>query len=279
MTLQRNLYGGEYAASMKRPIQALVLSGCLAVIAGCSAIEKTDSFTLAADLPPNFAYVATVRYKPAVGQTCTVPAKENKADVFNREWRTEYQPNSQIKLYQTVNGCLLALSSIRVDINATYGKDRGDVGGDFGAILVGQQPNERYRGTFNASGESEFFGRCQWTFRTAGGLRRIVKLLNCRNTDAQDVPFGPKPLVTYNWSELAGKTVRLKIKLAKEEKPSTGDTWVKVPGGWKRCMGDNFEDRYGFCYGNYKDFSTFRMPDGRICTIYPGCTESTEVKP
>ena len=83
MTLQRNLYGGEYAASMKRPIQALVLSGCLAVIAGCSAIEKTDSFTLTADLPPNFAYVATVYYKPAVGETCTVPAKENKADVLS----------------------------------------------------------------------------------------------------------------------------------------------------------------------------------------------------
>ncbi|MFL1514658.1 hypothetical protein [Pseudomonas prosekii] len=264
---------------MKDMIQHMVAGGCLAVIAGCSAIEKTDSFTLTADLPPNFAYVAKVRYKPAVGQTCTVPAKENKADVFNREWRTEYQPNSQIKLYQTVNGCQLALSSIGLDINATYGKDRGDFGGDFGAILVGQQPNERYRGTFNASGESEFFGECQWWFRTAGGLRRIVKILNCRNTDAQGVPFGPKPLVTYTPGELTGKTVRLSISLAAEEEPYIRDTWVKVPGGWKRCMGENFEDGYAFCYGNYKNFSSFHMPDGRSCTIYPGCTESTEVKP
>ena len=264
---------------MKDMIQHMVVGCSLAVIAGCSAIEKTDSFTLTADLPPNFAYVATVYYKPAVGQTCTVPAKENKADVFNREWRTEYQPNSQIKHYQTVNGCLLALSSIGLDINATYGKDRGDFGGDFGAILVSQQPNERYRGTFNASGESEFFGECQWLFRTVGKLRRIVKLLDCRNTDAQGIPFGPKPLVTLSLEELAEKTVRLKIKLAEEEEPAWGDQWVKVPGGWKRCMGDNFEDPYAFCRGNYKDFSSFHMPDGRSCTIYPGCTESTEVKP
>ncbi|TWD47668.1 hypothetical protein [Pseudomonas sp. SJZ131] len=264
---------------MKDMIQHMVVGCSLAVIAGCSAIEKTDSFTLTADLPPNFAYVATVYYKPAVGQTCTVPAKENKADVFNREWRTEYQPNSQIKLYQTVNGCLLALSSIGLDINATYGKDRGDFGGDFGAILVGQRPNERYRGTFNASGESEFFGECQWLFRTIGPRRYITKLLDCRNTDAQDVPFGPKPLVTYTLDELAHKTVRLKIKLVEEEKPSIGDTWVKVPGGWKRCMGENFEDGYAFCYGNHKNFSTFRMPDGRSCTIYPGCTENLEAKP
>ncbi|MNG30996.1 hypothetical protein D3C84_1167280 [compost metagenome] len=65
----------------------------------------------------------------------------------------------------------------------------------------------------------------------------------------------------------------MKIKLAREERPYMGDTWVKVPNGWKRCMGDNFEDQYAFCFGNYKDFSGFQMPDGRQCTIYPGCTE------
>ena len=264
---------------MKDMIQHMVVGCSLAVIAGCSAIEKTDSFTLTADLPPNFAYVAKVRYKPAVGETCTVPAKENKADVFNREWRTEYQPNSQIKLYQTVNGCLLALSSIRVDINATYGKDRGDVGEDFGAILVGVQPDDQFNGALNASGESEFFGECQWRFRTVGKLRRIVKLLDCRNTDAQGIPFGPKPLLTLSLEELAGKTVRLKIKLAEEEEPAWGDRWVKVPGGWKRCMGKGFEDPRGYCDGDYTNFSTFHMPDGRSCTIYPGCTENLEAKP
>ena len=44
-------------------------------------------------------------------------------------------------------------------------------------------------------------------------------------------------------------------------------------------MGDNFEDQYGFCYGNHEDFSTFRMVDDRICTIYPGCTENKDETP
>jgi len=61
--------------------------------------------------------------------------------------------------------------------------------------------------------------------------------------------------------------------LAADERPAIKDTWVKVTNGWKRCMGDNFEDQYAFCYGNYTDFSTFTMPDGQVCTIYPGCTE------
>ncbi|PTS96708.1 hypothetical protein DBR24_18525, partial [Pseudomonas sp. HMWF006] len=73
--------------------------------------------------------------------------------------------------------------------------------------------------------------------------------------------------------QLPGKTVRMKIDLAAEERPAIGKTWVKVPNGWKRCLGDNFEDQDAFCFGNHTDFSTFQMVDGRICTIYPGCTE------
>jgi hypothetical protein len=67
--------------------------------------------------------------------------------------------------------------------------------------------------------------------------------------------------------------------LAEQEKPAFGDTWVKVPDGWKRCMGKAFEDQDAFCFGNYKDFSTFRMVDERICTIYPGCTEDKDETP
>jgi hypothetical protein len=88
-----------------------------------------------------------------------------------------------------------------------------------------------------------------------------------------------RPFTAYTLDQLPGKTVRLKIKLAEEVVPAIGDTWVKVPDGWKRCMGENFEDQYAFCYGNYKDFSSFRMVDGRTCTIYPGCAEDKDENP
>ena len=81
------------------------------------------------------------------------------------------------------------------------------------------------------------------------------------------------PVGAYTLDQLPGKTVKLKIKLADEEQPGWGDTWVKVPNGWKRCIGEGPEDQRGYCNGNYKDFSSFKMPDGRDCTIYPGCTE------
>jgi hypothetical protein len=265
---------------IKRVIYRLILGSCLALTVGCSATGKSDTFTLTADMPPGFAYVATVTYVPVPGQSCNLGKRDNLKPQFNREWRTEYKPDAQIEIHRTRKGCELVLYSIQLDINAVYGKDRGDFGGDSGFIAVRDSLDARDKSTFNAAGESQISGQCQWTFRTSGGLRRIVKILFCKNTDAQGNVTKGRPFAAYTLDQLPGKTVKLKIKLADEEEPFMGDTWVKVPGGWKRCLGDSFEDQDAFCNGNHKNFSTFRMPDGRdTCTIYPGCTENKEVTP
>ena len=265
---------------MKCVIQRLILGSCLALTVGCSAIGKSDTFTFTADLPTDFAYVATVTYVPALGQTCTLGKRDNLKPQFNRKWRTEYKPDAEIEIRRTRNGCELVLYRVELNIYAKYAKATTDFGTDFGQIAVRHELDERDKGTFNAAGESEFYGQCQWLFRTSGSLRRIVKILDCKDTDAQGHLTRGHPFAAYTLDQLPGKIVKLRIKLADEERPYMKDTWVKVPGGWKRCMGDNFEDQHAFCYGNYKDFSTFRMPDGRdTCTIYPGCTENKEVTP
>jgi hypothetical protein len=245
---------------------------------GCSPTEKLNTFTLTADLPPNFSYVAKAMYVPAPGQTCTLGKRDNLNAVFNREWRTEYKPEAQIEIRRTSKGCALNLRRVELKIYGTYGTDRGDFGGDWGVIGVRPELDDPSKGgVFNAAGESDFYGRCQWLFRTSGGFRRIVKILECKETDARGELTRGRPGAIYALDQLPGKTVRMNIRLADEERPAIGDTWVKVPGGWKRCMGDNFEDQYAFCYGNHTDFSTFRMPDGRdTCTIYPGCTENQD---
>ena len=264
----------------KRVIPLLILGSCLALVAGCSTTSKPNTFTFTADLPTDFAYVATVTYVPAPGQTCTLGKRDNLKPQFNRKWRTEYKPAAEIEIRRTRKGCELVLYRVELNIYAKYGKDRGDFGSDFGKIAVRTHLDERDKGTFNAAGESEFYGQCQWLFRTSGSLRRIVKILDCKDTDAQGNLTRGHPFAAYALDQLPGKTVRLKIKQAAEEEPFMGDTWVKVPGGWKRCLGDSFEDQDAFCNGNHKDFSTFRMPDGRdTCTIYPGCTENKEVTP
>ncbi|MGN7743250.1 hypothetical protein ACTJKT_25125 [Pseudomonas sp. 22526] len=262
---------------MKRTIQNLMLCSGLALTQGC--VAKSNSFTFTADLPADFAYVAAVFYVPAKGQTCTVARADNLAPQFNREWRTEYKPDAQIEIRRTRNGCRLVVDRVELDIKAVYGKSWSTVGVDTARIAVREELPEAVKGTFNAAGESEFSGQCQWLFRTIGPNRYITKILDCKKTDASGALLKGHPFAAYTLDQLPGKTVRLKIKLADEERPYMKDTWVKVPGGWKRCMGKGFEDQYAFCYGNYKDFSTFKMPDGRSCTIYPGCTEDKEMTP
>lgn len=71
--------------------------------------------------------------------------------------------------------------------------------------------------------------------------------------------------------QLAGKKLRMVLALTDEEQPYFDDNWVAVPGGWKRCKGENFEDIDAFCRGNTTDFKPIKMPDGRICDVYPSC--------
>ncbi|AZD22441.1 lipoprotein [Pseudomonas chlororaphis subsp. aurantiaca] len=257
---------------MTRIFKSLFLGSCMALVTGC-AIGKSESFTFTADLPPNFAYYAVAKYAPAEGETCTVTLDDNPYLGFNREWRTEYEPEHEVPLYRTVKGCRLAIYKIDLEINATYGNDRGDFGGDTTAVVIREELEEQYKGTFDTTGESAINGQCQWLFRTQGGKRRLTKGLVCKKIDAQGVVTKGRPVGAYTLDQLPGKTVKLKIKLADEEKPGWGDTWVKVPNGWKRCLGKGLEDQDAYCHGNYKDFSTFKMPDDRTCTIYPGCTE------
>ena len=257
---------------MTRIFKGGILSSCMALVAGC-VMGKSESFTFTADLPPNFAYYAVAKYAPAKGETCTVTLDDNPYLGFNREWRTAYKPESEIPIYRTVKGCRLAIYKIDLEINAIYGADYGDFSGDTTAVIIREELKTQYKGTFDTNGESAIKGQCQWLFRTQGPKRRLSKGLDCKKIDDQGVVTKGRPVGAYTLDQLPGKTVILKIKLADEERPGWGDTWVKFPNGWKRCMGKSFEDQDAYCFGNHKDFSSFKMPDGRSCTIYPGCTE------
>ncbi|KPG99608.1 hypothetical protein AEQ67_10775 [Pseudomonas sp. RIT-PI-q] len=262
---------------MKRAIQRLALGTCLSLIVGCAAVGKPDTFTFIPDFPPDFTYELKAVYLPAKGQTCTLAGGRNAQLGFNKIGM-KYETTSEIELYRTVENCPVALNLLEVKIVGVIGRDskRSYTTYEFISIAVRHELLEKYKGDFNSEGEGSFSGQCQWLFRTVGPKRYITKILDCKKTDTQGNVIRGRPFTAYTLDQLPGKTVRLKITLAEVERPAIGDTWIKVPGGWKRCMGDNFEDQYAFCYGNHKDFSTFKMLDERICTIYPGCTENKE---
>jgi hypothetical protein len=264
--------------SIKRIIQGLALGSCLSLTVGCSALGKSDSFTFAPELPPDFKYELRAIYLPAKGQTCSLAGGRNAQLGFNK-LDMKYETASEIELYRTVENCLVALNLVEVKITGIFGPKLGNRSSDYAAIAVRPALLDRNKGTFNADGVGEFSGKCQWFFRTVGPERYVIKLLRCKKNNAQGSATKGRPFTAYTLDQLPGKTVKLKIKIADEELPGWGDTWVQVPGGWKRCLGKGLQDQRGYCNGNYNDFSTFKLVDGRTCTIYPGCTEDKDDNP
>lgn len=258
---------------MVRIFKGLFVGGFIALAGGC-AIAKSESFIFTTDMPSGFTYEALAQYVPVNRERCTV----KKPHVgYNQRWRMphreKYKPSIEVPIYRTVKGCPLVIYRIELGIYAVYGEGRSDFSAHSAAVATRVSFDEAIKGKFDSSGVSEFNGQCQWLFRTVGPERYIIKLLDCKAMDAQGHVVKGRPIGAYTLDQLPGRTVKLKIKMADEERPGWGDTWVKVPGGWKRCMGKGPGDQRGYCSGNYKDFSRFLMPDGRSCTIYPGCTE------
>ena len=251
-------------------IAVVLLSG---VLGAYWYFKEPNTFTFTVDMPPGFKYRAAVYYVPAPGETCMVATKDNLAPVFNYWWREDYKPDSVIEIRRTRKGCPLVVYNIKLDIFAAYGAERSDFGSDGAQVVIKERLEGADVESFNAVGESFFYGECGWMFKTSGGKRRIVKLLRCSDVNVGRVSTGEGPVAGYTLDQLPGKTIKMKITMADKETPAVGDTWVEFSGGWKRCMGDNFDDQYAFCNGDFERFSGFLMPDGKQCIIYPGCTE------
>lgn len=255
-----------------------LLAGLL-VISGCSVLQS-EHFTLQADLPANFKFSGDAYYAPAAGQDCTVPGTGSPRAPDRKYFETDYRPEAhrvefQVPLTARVGGCALVLNSMRIDLRGKWREDRPsqvNSHSDFASLSFRDELPAGYSG-MPASGEKVLRGQCTWLFRTVGPQRYIAKILQCRGLDEQGQVLKRLPGGALQRDQLAGQTVRLVIGLAAEEKPAVDDNWVKFPNGWKRCMGDGLDDQYGFCRGNTTDFKSFRMTGGRVCTIYPGCTE------
>lgn len=237
---------------------------------------QPNTFTLVGELPPNFSYWAGVLYEPEPGTQCAVTDWRRTMPEFNRPWLGEYKPEIKIPIRTLIKGCQMVLDKIDIKIFARWSDatpvDRTDSYTRAGLGVYSQYEGKNKR-KLTKSDEDTFYGECYWRFRTMGKKRQLSKELSCR----QDASRGEVGLdvvyAVYTLDQLPGKTIRMNIRLLDEEKPGEPNRWVQFPNGWKRCMGDGFEDPYAFCDGNTSDFSHFTGPNGVVCTIHPGCKE------
>lgn len=248
---------------------ALSMSG----LVGCT-MKPLNSFTLEVDLPADFELKTAANYGPATGETCTLPRRRGKRPE-RKVFFTDYKPvasrvSYELPLGERVEGCPLVLRSVEFGFTAKWGARSTDIGMDSGVIGVRDWLEGNVPG-MPGSGIQELRGECHWLFRTAGSQHAIIKILKCNELDANHQLLQTRPGGMVQRDHLAGRTLRLGMTLTDKELPAIGDNWVAVPGGWKRCRGVNFEDRYAFCDGDSTHFKPIKMPDGRTCDVYPSC--------
>jgi hypothetical protein len=234
---------------------------------GCSVAQQ-DSFTLITELPPGFSIKGEASYAPRTGESCTVPPCEGKnhpgKKFFKQEFNNEAQTaHFEVPFISDEGGCPLVLKSFGYEVDAKYGLARLNIGRDYTGISFEDKINNTSPITHPKAIQKE----CQWLFRTVGPKNNISKILSCKAVAA---PTAPEALQR---DELSEKSLTVVFSLVHEELPYMGDTWIKFPEGWKRCLGKSIEDPYGFYNGNATNFKPFKMPNGRDCTVYPNCTE------
>lgn len=254
---------------IRRACGALLVVG-MAWLAGCASVPA-ERFTLQVDLPANFRFKSAANYSPAAGESCTLPVRRGKRPerkVFSVAYNTAASRVTQdLPLTETVEGCPLVLRSVEFDFYARWGTRDTDIGGDIAAIYF----QDRSGGEALGLETLELKGRCQWFFRTVGRLHGIRKILKCNSLAENGQPNKTRAGGVVQRDRLTGKTLRMVLNVSDEELPAFDDNWIAVPGGWRRCRGKSFEDASAYCRGNTTDFKPIKMPDGRICDVYPTC--------
>ncbi|URM26435.1 hypothetical protein LLY42_21285 [Pseudomonas frederiksbergensis] len=255
-----------------RLLWLFAVAGVMAV-SGCS-VRSADSFTLVTELPPGFSIKGEASYVPRTGEVCTVAPRKGRnypgKKFFEQELNNEAQTaHFEVPLISNEGGCPLVLKSFGYEVDAKYGAARLNLGRDYTGISF----QDKSVSSLNPPSPTILHKQCEWLFRTVGPNRYIAKILKCKSVATPEQASGSVEKGPLRRAQFAGKTIKVVFSIATEETPYMGDTWVKFPEGWKRCMGDSLEDPYAFCDGNKTDFKPFKMPDGRDCTVYPNCTE------
>ena len=246
-------------------LRILFISAMALAASGCS-MAQTDSFTFQADMPENFTISPMAYYASASDESCSV------RNLIQSEQPEGVRPvEFKLPLTDTAKGCSMVLKHVVLKIKGQWGKRELEMDMDSAGLSIHDEPSETLR-PLPTSGPLVFQAQCQWLFRTVGSKRFIRKILQCRALDANGVVQKSLAGGALQRDQLAGKTVKLILREAKEEQPYFDRYWIKTNSGWKPCKGNWGRDIEELCV-TPPQFKPFKMPDGRDCTVYPNCTE------
>ena len=279
-------------------IRKLILPLSLAFLGGCTLTgslakegvlslterEGRERFTLAGELPAHFSIQATAYFSPDNPERCQVYSIGQGREV-TRELITQYTTpyhdrpadfSMDIPLTYHIGLCNGTLQQVALQFIGRYGQKRWqDDAAHGGLAIVDSRPEQAP--PFDSDGTLTVRGYCTWLFQISKLQLELSKLLSCSEPDEHwqlDPDFAKRRSVgaVLGRDELAGKTVRLDLRVNPEEEPAMDETWIKFPHGWKPCAEEKTSGRTWMWCRNPPTFRTFSM-DGKECTVYPNCVE------
>ncbi|WP_313281988.1 hypothetical protein [Stutzerimonas balearica] len=236
----------------------LVIGLSYSMLAGCASLTG-NRFTLEGQLPANFAIRAQAHY--GVANSCDGRSQTRS---FERDFEdTPHAYRFRIPVSYRDGLCEMQLARVGLFIHGRYGDKDWQRTYDNGGLLLVDTLPEGAPG-FDASGTLSKTAECTWLFQLSRAQSRqgeISKLLICENAGA----YLPR-------LELPAKHVQLSFKVNSAERPSRKNTWINTPTGWKPCLP---KPGWQQCQ-DPPSFSMFKINEKK-CTVYPDCTEQSEI--
>ncbi|QVW25385.1 hypothetical protein KJF94_07380 [Pseudomonas hormoni] len=276
-------------------MKLLLLSLTLPLLTGCTwgllfikegAMELTSHYgirraTIIVETPANFYASYTAYYKPRIPENCqfygvgtggyyTRDSKQKfeKSETRNLEQAIKFK----VPLTYHIGTCTMHLSGLKTEIESTNNRGSST---SLDIISTTQKTNK------NTLGEKTIRNLCDPSFvikAATNDIKKISMYLPCKKANEQwqlleNILHQPDLHKEISFDELRRTPVRYIYRITQNERPLFPKNWIKSESGWKPCAPISKSLGEGACSHSESKFTDFQTPDGRICTIYPGCTE------
>lgn len=228
------------------------------LLSGCSALGSVgaDTFTFKGELPADFALKAQAHYGASEG--C---GGRGHVETFKKDFdKAPHGYQFEIPVSYRKGLCDLQLVRVGLFIHAKYGEQDWQQSYDNGELkIVDKLPPNATASNKNLSKTAT----CSWLFQISKAdslTGELSKILNCKGAGAY-----------IQRTKLTNNAFQLQFEQTGEDRPYYRNYWLNTDSGWKPCTG-RWGTRFEELCTAPPQFRTFTK-DGRICTVYPNCTE------
>ncbi|MBX9407442.1 hypothetical protein K5E40_17355 [Pseudomonas baetica] len=238
--------------------------------------------TLIVEVPENYSASYKAYYKPRTAEECQIysvgTGTYHTRGGIQKSEIIEASPQARtakfkVPLTYHLGTCTMNLSSLNTSISSIINKEQ-----DSSSLNIVSARSKLSRQPAPEKLIRNLCGPSLWLIPEHAELKKLSVSLRCTTADQHwqipdDEPYGNDSDISISLDELKVTPIRYVYRRTSTVRPQISENWMKFDNGWKPCKADwkwLGEER---CAYRNPQFTKFLMNDGRVCTIYPGCTE------